>query len=250
MNGFDGDMASRHDPEEIARFNALASTWWDPNGPMKPLHRLNPTRIAFIKSEFATHFGRNGQDMQPFTGLTALDIGCGAGLVAEPLARMGFAVTGIDLAQDNISAAIAHAAMGRLTIDYRPMAIEHISPEAHFDAITLLEVVEHVPDVGAMVAEAALRLKPGGMLIASTLNRTLKAYALAIVGAEYVLRWLPLGTHEWKKFVTPAELEGHIVAAGLVPLARQGIVFTPLTNQWRLSSDCDVNYFITAKKPA
>ena len=237
-----------HDPGEIARFNALAADWWNPNGPMKPLHRLNPVRLGFVKEAFAGHFGRDPRAMRPFEGLNLLDIGCGAGLLSEPLARLGFAVTGIDLAEENIAVARTHAEAGGLSIDYRATPIEALPAEGQFDAITLLEVVEHVPDVGGFVREAALRLRPGGMLIASTLNRTLKAYALAIVGAEYVLRWLPVGTHDWNKFVTPDELDRHFEAAGLIPEKRTGMVFNPLGNEWRLSGDCDVNYLASATK--
>jgi 2-polyprenyl-6-hydroxyphenyl methylase / 3-demethylubiquinone-9 3-methyltransferase len=245
-----GKPSTLADAGEIAHFNALAATWWDPNGPMKPLHRINPLRLGHLKQEFAGHFGRDACAMKPFEGLRLLDIGCGAGLVAEPLAKMGFTVTGIDLAEENIAVARHHAEAQGVSVDYRASALETLPLDAPFDAITLLEVVEHVPDVGAFVREAALRLKPGGVLIASTLNRTLKAYALAIVGAEYVLRWLPRGTHDWAKFVTPAELEDHMEAAGLAPQTRQGMVFNPLADVWRLSSDCDVNYFLTATKPA
>lgn len=237
-----------HDSGEIARFNALAADWWNPNGPMKPLHRLNPVRLGFVKEAFAGHFGRDPRAMRPFEGLNLLDIGCGAGLLSEPLARLGFAVTGIDLAEENIAVARTHAEAGGLSIDYRATPIEALPAEGQFDAITLLEVVEHVPDVGGFVREAALRLRPGGMLIASTLNRTLKAYALAIVGAEYVLRWLPVGTHDWNKFVTPDELDRHFEAAGLIPEKRTGMVFNPLGNEWRLSGDCDVNYLASATK--
>lgn len=238
------------DAGEIARFDALATEWWNPNGPMKPLHRLNPTRLGFLKSAFAEHFGRDGHTMRPFERLNLLDIGCGAGLVAEPLARQGFIVTGIDLAEENIAVARAHAEAEGLTINYRASAIETLPTDQFFDAITLLEVVEHVPDVEGFVREAALRLRPGGMLIASTLNRTLKAYALAIIGAEYVLRWLPRGTHDWDKFVTPDELDGHFEAAGLMPKDHAGMVFNPLANTWNLSEDCDVNYLASATKPA
>lgn len=238
------------DAAEIARFNALAAQWWNPNGPMKPLHRLNPVRLSFLKREFARHFGRDGAGMRPFEGLSLIDIGCGAGLIAEPMTKMGFGVTAIDLAEENIAAAKAHAAMSGLAIDYRTTPLEELPPEPAYDAITLLEVVEHVPDVRAFVAEAAKRLKPGGMLIASTLNRTMKAYALAIVGAEYVLRWLPRGTHDWNKFVTPDELDADFASAGLDPATREGMVFNPLANSWRLSPDCDVNYLASATKPA
>lgn len=246
-DGLDSALA---DKDEIARFNALAASWWDPNGPMKPLHRLNPVRIGFLKEAFAAHFGRDHNGMHPFGGLNLLDIGCGAGLVAEPMARLGFDVTAIDLAEENIAAAKAHATLEGLAIDYRSTPLENLLDAPTYDAITLLEVVEHVPDVPAFVAEAAKRLKPGGMLIASTLNRTMKAYALAIFGAEYVLRWLPVGTHDWNKFVTPDELDDAFASAGLVPHERAGMVFNPLANSWRLSGDCDVNYLASATRPS
>lgn len=236
--------------DEIARFNALAAQWWNPEGPMKPLHRLNPTRLTYLKRVLAEHFGREERAMKPFEGLRLLDIGCGAGLVSEPLTRMGFTVSGIDLADENIAAAKAHAQEGGLAIDYACRAIEDVPEDSGFDAISLLEVVEHVPDVPAMLREAAARLRPGGILIASTLNRTLKAYALAIVGAEYVMRWLPKGTHDWNKFVTPDELDEAMREAGLLPLGAEGMVYNPLFATWSLSHDCDVNYFIPAIKPA
>ncbi|CAN1529145.1 UbiG 2-polyprenyl-3-methyl-5-hydroxy-6-metoxy-1,4-benzoquinol methylase [Rhabdaerophilaceae bacterium] len=238
------------DEAEIARFNALAHSWWDPNGPMKPLHRLNPARLAFIRDEATRHFDREARTMRPFDGLELIDIGCGAGLVCEPMARMGFSVLGLDPAEENIAIAVNHAEKSGLTIDYRAATIEQLPGEEMADLVTMLEVVEHVPDVGAIVAEAARHLKPGGFFIASTINRTLKAYALAIVGAEYVLRWLPRGTHDWNKFVTPDEFESHVIAAGLEPAGRRGIVFNPLAGCWALSDDCDVNYFITARKEA
>lgn len=240
--------ASNVDPGEIARFDAMAARWWDPHGPMKPLHRLNPVRLAFIREAFARHFGRDARSMRPFEGLALLDIGCGAGLAAEPLARTGFAVTGIDLAAENIAAARVHAAGEGLSIDYRVAGIETIDDKPAYDAIMLLEIVEHVPDPRGLVREGARRLKPGGMLIASTINRTLKAYALAIVGAEYILRWLPAGTHDWEKFVTPDEMDGSFAAAGLEPVSRAGMTFNPLAGEWKLSDDCDVNYLTSARK--
>lgn len=243
------ESAANRDAGEIGRFNALAAEWWNPEGPMKPLHRLNPMRLGFLRQQLAAHFGRPPRAIGGFDGLSLLDLGCGAGLVAEPLARMGFTVTGLDLAEDNIRIARAHAEAGGLAIDYRAEPVETFQPEALFDAITMLEVVEHVPDVGAFVAAAARHLRPGGILIASTLNRTLKAYGLAIVGAEYVLRWLPRGTHDWKKFVTPDELDAHFAAAGLIPRERAGMVFNPLGASWQLSPDCDVNYLAVAVKP-
>ncbi|MCA3646576.1 MAG: bifunctional 2-polyprenyl-6-hydroxyphenol methylase/3-demethylubiquinol 3-O-methyltransferase UbiG [Methylobacterium sp.] len=241
--------AAWRDESEIARFNAMARQWWDPNGPMKPLHRLNPTRLAFFRAEAARHFGRDARSLRPFEGLSLLDIGCGAGLVTEPMARMGFDVSGIDPAEENIAIAGDHAAKGGLSIRYRAMTVEALPAGERHDVVTLLEVVEHVPDVGAMVAAAAKHLKPGGLFIGSTINRTLKAFGLAILGAEYVLRWVPRGTHSYEKFVTPDEFEDHLAAAGLEPMTRQGMVFNPLTNQWALANDTDVNYFVTARKP-
>jgi 2-polyprenyl-6-hydroxyphenyl methylase / 3-demethylubiquinone-9 3-methyltransferase len=236
------------DEAEIGRFNALARDWWDPNGPMKPLHRLNPSRLSFMRDEALAHFGRKAQGMRPFEGLSLLDIGCGAGLVSEPMARMGFEVSGIDPAEENIAVAEAHAGKGGLSIHYRATTIEKLPDSELYDVVTLLEVVEHVPDVGAIMAEAAKHLKPGGLFIGSTINRTLKAYGLAIIGAEYVLRWLPRGTHDYEKFVTPDEFEAHLEAAGLEPVSRRGLVFNPLVGAWSLSNDTDVNYFVTARK--
>ena len=239
-----------HDAAEIARFDALAAQWWDPNGPMKPLHRINPLRIGLLKRETAAAFGRDENTMRPFEGLKLLDIGCAAGLITEPMARMGFDVTGIDLSERNIAIARQHAEQSGLTIHYETTPLEQLNAAPTYDIITLLEVVEHVPDVGAIVMEAAKRLKPGGVLLGSTLNRTFKAYALAIVGAEYVLRWLPKGTHEWNKFVTPDEFAAHMAAAGLEPGERIGMTFNPLLNRWSLNTDTDVNYLIVARKLA
>lgn len=242
------EPARTRDEAEIARFNALAHQWWDPEGPMKPLHRLNPARLAFLREAAIGHFGRDARALRPFGGLSLLDIGCGAGLVSEPMARMGFRVSGIDPAEENIAAARSHAEPSGLAIHYRATTVEALPAEERHDVVTLLEVVEHVADVGAIIAEAAARLKPGGLFVGSTINRTLKAYGLAILGAEYLLRWLPRGTHDWEKFVTPAEFESHLRAAGLTPLDLRGLVFQPLGGGWVLSADCDVNYFITARK--
>lgn len=240
--------APLHDDAEIARFNALAQEWWNPKGPMRPLHQINPVRLTFIRRELLTHFNRDAQSIAPFRGLSLLDVGCGAGLVAEPLTRMGFDVTGIDLAEESIRIARTHAEAGGLAITYQAAPLESLPAAPVYDVITLLEVVEHVPDVVRLMEEAAKRLKPGGILIASTLNRTLKSYALAIIGAEYVLRWLPPGTHDWEKFVTPDEMDGFFEAANLIPHKREGMVFNPLANQWSLNADCDVNYLATARK--
>lgn len=244
------DQGSTRDDREIGKFNAMARDWWNPNGSMKPLHRMNPVRLSFLKRELGEGFGRNTRQMRAFAGLTLLDIGCGAGLLAEPLARMGFTVTGIDLAEEAIAAARDHATAGGLTIDYRMAALETLAEEPAFDVITLLEVIEHVPDYSALIAEAAKRLKPEGMLFISTLNRTLKSHALAIIGAEYVLRWLPIGTHDWNRFVTPAEVEAAFLAAGLEPAMSEGMVYNPLFAQWSLSGDRDVNFISAARKAA
>lgn len=236
------------DPREIARFDALASDWWNPEGPMKPLHRLNPARLRFLRRELGAHFAADPAAIRPFSGLRMLDIGCGAGLIAEPMTRLGFGVTGIDLAQETIGIAKAHAEAAGLAIDYEAIGIEDLPQDPTFDAISLLEILEHVPNPGKLMRQAAMRLKPGGILIASTINRTLKAYALAILGAEYVLRWLPCGTHDWDKFVTPAEMAEFFRAAGLEPGARAGLVFDPLANTWLLARDCEVNYIFVATK--
>lgn len=250
MQANPADQQKTRDDHEIGKFNALARDWWNPNGSMKPLHRMNPVRLSFLKREMCEGFGRNIRSIRAFEGLRLLDIGCGAGLLAEPLARMGFAVTGIDLAEEAIAAARDHAAAAGLTIDYRVAALETLPTDVGYDVITLLEVIEHVPDPAALIAEAGKRLKPGGMLFVSTLNRTLKSHALAIVGAEYILRWLPVGTHDWKKFVTPAEVEEAFFAAGLEPGMSEGMVYNPLFAEWSLSGDREVNYISAAVKKA
>ena len=238
------------DPDEVARFAGLAAEWWNPAGPLKPLHRLNPLRLAWVKGEIARQFGRNRDDPVALTGLSILDIGCGGGLLAEPLARMGGAVTGIDPAPENIAVARLHAEVSRLTINYRATTGEALRDAGEqFDVVTLLEVVEHVPDVGAFVAACAALVKPGGIAIAATINRTLKAWALAIIGAEYVLRWLPRGTHSYDKLVTPAELAAAFRAAGLGVTAETGVMYVPVADRFRLTSDMDVNYMLAATRP-
>ena len=242
--------ATTIDPEEVARFSALAEDWWDPAGPMRPLHRLNPTRLAYIRDRIAGHFGHETNKPEPLKGLGILDIGCGAGLVAEPLARLGAEVTGIDPADANIAAARVHAEESGLVVDYRATTAEALAAaDAAFDAVLILEVVEHVADVPLFVASVAKLVRPGGLVVASTINRTLKAFALAIVGAEYVLRWLPRGTHSYDRLVTPSELAAAFGAAGLVATDETGVVYVPLADRWRLSSDTDVNYMMTATRP-
>lgn len=237
------------DEAEVAKFERLAADWWDPNGRMKPLHRFNPTRLAYLRETALAHFARDRQAIRPFEGLALLDIGCGGGLLSEPLARQGFAVTGIDPAGANVEIAAAHAARSGVAVSYRKDTAEALLAEgAAFDVVLAMEVVEHVPDVPAFVATAAALVKPGGLFVAATINRTKRAFALAILGAEYVLRWLPVGTHSWDRFVTPEELEEAIAAGGLAVSDRQGVVYNPLADRWSLSRDMAVNYMLAARR--
>jgi 2-polyprenyl-6-hydroxyphenyl methylase/3-demethylubiquinone-9 3-methyltransferase len=239
------------DPAEVERFARIAGEWWDPSGKFAPLHRLGPARMTFLRDRLAAHFGRELLAIRPLAGLSVLDIGCGGGLVAEPLTRLGARVTGIDPAADNVAAARAHAASSGLDIDYRATTAEAVAAEgATFDAVLCLEVIEHVTDPAAFVGLATRLLRPGGLLIASTINRTMKAWLLAIVAAEYLLRWLPAGTHRWDRFVAPDELAQHMAAAGLTRIVFEGLVYDPLGDRWSLSPDTDVNYFAAAAKPA
>jgi 2-polyprenyl-6-hydroxyphenyl methylase / 3-demethylubiquinone-9 3-methyltransferase len=241
--------AATLDPAEVARFRQLASDWWDPKGRMRPLHEIAPTRLGFIRAEACQHFGRDGKSLRALDGISVLDIGCAVGLVAEPMARMGGRVTGIDPGLELIAAAKTHAAASGLAIDYRNTRTEDLAA-AHetFDLVLCLEVVEHVPDVGAFLATCTDLVAPGGLLIVSTINRTLKSFALAIVGAEYVLRWLPRGTHDWQRFVTPDELSGHLDRRGFKVTSERGMIFNPLGAGWMLAGDTDVNYFVAAQR--
>ena len=239
------------DAGEIARFSDLAETWWDPSGPMAPLHQLNPARLGYIRDKIAGHYRRDAYAPGPLKDLTVLDIGCAGGLLCEPLTRLGAHVTGIDAAAENVAVAQSHAEAMRLDIDYRHGAPEDLAGEgARFDAVLALEVVEHVADVDAFVHAAASLVKPGGLLIASTLNRTAKSFALAIVGAEYLLRWLPAGTHDWRKFLKPSELARSLRAAGLTVEDLSGLGFDPFRKSWQVGRDVGVNYILTALKPA
>jgi 2-polyprenyl-6-hydroxyphenyl methylase/3-demethylubiquinone-9 3-methyltransferase len=242
------DISPTLDRDEVARFAKLAHEWWDANGPFKPLHRINPTRLTYIRDQLCLRFKRDKKAAQSLTGLSVLDIGCGGGLVAEPLARLGASVTGIDPAPKTIEAAKAHARGARLDITYRAATAEKLAGEGlSFDTVLLLEVVEHVPEVPQFLAQVAPLVKPGGMMIVSTINRTLKAYTLVIIGAELILRWLPPGTHNWARFITPDELRSAVRAAGLTPTDVTGMVYDPLADAWRLATrDSDVNYFATA----
>lgn len=238
------------DAAEIARFEALAADWWDPHGKFKPLHRLNPLRVDYVLSRAARHFGREAGAARPLAGLSLLDIGCGGGLLAEPMARAGATVTAIDPGRANIEAAKRHAESSGLSIDYRCAHAEDLADEnARFDVVLALEVVEHVADVQAFVDAACALAKPGGMIVMATLNRTLKSFAFAIVGAEYVLGWLPRGTHDWRKFLRPSELARALGDSGADVTEVTGVVYDPLTGRWRTSRDVGVNYMITAVKP-
>ena len=238
------------DPAEVERFRRMAEEWWDPKGKFRPLHQIGPARLAFIREEVLRHFKHDGKGLKPYAGLTFADIGCGGGLICEPLARLGGAVIGIDPAARNIEIARLHAEAQDLAIDYRPITVEELAAEGKtYDCVTSLEVIEHVPDPGPFIKECARLVRPGGLMILSTINRTLKAYALAIVGAEYVLGWLPRGTHDWNRFITPDELTAHIAAAGLAPPHFMGFSYDPLQDAWSLNPDTSVNYLASVTKP-
>ena len=239
--------ANTVDPDEVARFSAMAARWWDVDGPMRPLHRLNPLRLSWIKELISVRFGRDPRSSATLTGLHVLDIGCGAGLVTEPLARMGAAVVGIDPSHETIATAKLHGGEAGLAIDYRATTAEELAAAGErFDVVLALEVVEHVTDVNVFVAAAGGMVIPGGLMIASTINRTRKAYLLAIIGAEYVLRWLPRGTHDYDKLVTPEELGAAFRGAGLTPAGETGVMYVPIADRFRLTTDMDVNYMLAA----
>lgn len=240
------------DPAEIAKFEAMAAEWWDPKGKFKPLHMLNPCRLDYITRQIAGEFDRDLSTDLPFKGLRILDIGCGGGLLSEPMARLGATVVGADAAERNIPVARIHAEQSGLDIDYRFTTAEAMADaDEQFDAVINMEVVEHVADPLAYLTACQTLLKPGGLHICSTINRNPKSYVMAIIGAEYVMRWLPKGTHEWNKFITPDELFELLKNAGLRPVDRQGFVFNPLGFTWSLSDrDLSVNYTTASIKPA
>jgi len=237
------------DPDEIERFAAMAADWWDPKGKFRPLHQLNPPRLEFIRDRLCRHFRRDAMAAGPLKGLRILDIGCGGGLLTEPLCRLGADVTGIDAGATAIDAARAHAEQMGLAIDYHHRPPETLSEEAGgYDAVLNMEVVEHVADLDAFLAASAALVRPGGAMVLSTLNRTLKSLALAKIGAEYLLRWVPVGTHEWRKFRRPSELARPLRAAGVEVTALTGLVYRPGEDNWVLADDLDVNYLMFAEK--
>lgn len=240
------------DAAEVAKFEAMAAEWWDPNGKFKPLHMLNPCRLDYITSQIAAEFGRDLTQPEPFKGLRILDIGCGGGLLSEPMARLGATVVGADAAERNIPVARIHAEQSGLTIDYRHTTAEAIADSGErFDAVLNMEVVEHVTDPQAFLTVCQTLLRPGGLMVCSTINRNPKSYMMAIVGAEVVMRWLPRGTHDWAKFITPDELTDMLVKAGLDVVDRKGFVFNPVAWSWSLSDrDLSVNYVTASVKPA
>ena len=236
---------------EIAKFTAMAEEWWNPDGKFKPIHKFNPVRLGYIREHLLAQFGRDGSLMRPFEGLSILDVGCGGGLLCEPLARLGATVTGIDAAERNIAVARIHAGQSGLDIDFRATTSEALAAAGErFDMVLNMEVVEHVDNVPLYMKSCADLVKPGGLTLTATLNRTARAYALAIVGAEYVLGWLPKGTHDWKKFLTPEEIRTLITRNGLRVTAETGVVYHPLADEWRRSRDMGVNYMVMAERPA
>jgi 2-polyprenyl-6-hydroxyphenyl methylase/3-demethylubiquinone-9 3-methyltransferase len=239
------------DDREIERFSALAAEWWNPNGKFRPLHKFNPVRLAYIRDHVAARFGRDPHAAKPFEGLRFLDIGCGGGLLCEPMARLGASVVGADASETNIEVARLHAVESGVAIDYRATTAEALADAGEtFDVILNMEVVEHVADMDLFIGKCGEMLKPGGIMFVATINRTLKALGLAILGAEYVLRWLPRGTHQYGKLVRPDELEAALAKAGLTAIDRTGVVYHPLADRWQRSKDMDVNYMVLAEKPA
>ena len=237
------------DQSEVERFSALSAEWWNPNGKFRPLHKFNPVRLAYIRDHVAERFGRDPRAARPLEGLRILDIGCGGGLLCEPMARLGAEVVGADASETNIEVAKLHAAESNVKVDYRATTAEALAEAGEkFDVILNMEVVEHVADVELFLARTAEMVKPGGLMFVATINRTLKALGLAIVGAEYILRWLPRGTHQFDKLVRPEEIEGPLAKAGLTVIDRTGVTYNPLADRWGRSADMDVNYMLLAAR--
>ena len=246
------DSTTTVDPAEIAKFEAMAAEWWDPSGKFKPLHMLNPCRLSYIVDQVAAQHGRDPKTPRAFEGLRILDIGCGGGLLCEPMARLGAEVVGADAAARNIPVARVHAEQSGLEIDYRVTTAESMADAGEtFDAVLNMEVVEHVADPQGFLDACAALVRPGGIHICSTINRNPKSYLAAIIGAEHIMRWMPKGTHEWSKFITPDELFAMLSRAGLQPVDRKGFVFNPLGWSWHISErDLSVNYVTAGVKPA
>ena len=238
-------------PDEIAKFAAMADEWWDPRGKFKPLHKFNPVRIGYVRDKAIGHFGKDGSVRRPLEGLRILDIGCGGGLLSEPLARLGATMVGIDAGEKNVRIAALHAGQSGLEIDYRATTAEALAASgAQFDIVLNMEVVEHVDNVPLYMKSCAELVAPGGLLFTATINRTPRAWALAIIGAEYVLGWLPRGTHDFTKFLTPDEISALVKRGGLKVIDKTGVVFHPLADEWRQSRDLGINYMVLAEKPA
>ncbi len=238
------------DAAEIGKFDRMAATWWDPEGEAKPLHRMNPIRLDYIRDHVCAQYGRSPETLRPFSGLSVVDVGCGGGLLCEPMARLGAAVTGVDASAEAIAVARDHAEIQGLDVSYRAVsAAALVAENAQFDVVLAMEIVEHVADIPAFLSDVAALAKPGALIFLSTLNRTAKSYALAIGAAEYVLRWLPRGTHDWKKFPTPAELEAALTDAGLTVVDDTGFSYAALRDTWSRTTDMSVNYALVAEKP-
>ncbi len=246
----DGAAGPSIDPADVARFSAQAAEWWDARGPFAPLHKFNPARLAFVRDRAAERFGRDGKTRAAFDGLTLLDVGCGGGLIAEPMRRMGFAVTAVDASAENIGTARAHAAQQELDIAYRAATVEQLEAEGAgpFDVVLTMEVIEHVADPEAFVRACSRLVKPGGMMIVATLNRTLKSLALGKIAAEYVLRWVPAGTHDWSQFLKPDEIRRMLSEEPVAVSGPYGLVYDPLADRWSESGDAGINYMMVATR--
>lgn len=246
------EPTSSIDHADVARFSAMAEAWWDPKGEFAPLHRLNPTRLAFIRETALAALGRDGEARAPFRGLRLLDVGCGGGLLTEPMARLGFSVTGIDASTRNISVASAHSGLMGLEIDYRAIPVEALlaGGEPSFDVILVMEVIEHVADPASFLRDCARLLERGGLMIVATLNRTASSLALGKIAAEYVLRWVPAGTHDWRKFIKPGEIRRFLADQPLEVEGPFGVALNPLTGRWSVGQDSRVNYMMTVRRPS
>ena len=244
------ELRSSVDPADVERFSRIAAEWWDPRGKFAPLHRFNPIRLGFIREQVLARFGRDGCLRRPFEGLKLLDIGCGGGLLSEPMTRLGFAVTGVDASERNIGTASTHAAEQGLEIAYRASTAEQLLAEGAgpFDVVLNMEVIEHVADPGEFLRTTAKLLAPGGIMIVATLNRTLKALALAKIGAEYVLRWVPAGTHDWSQFLKPEEIRRMLSQEPVAVSGPFGLVYDPFTDRWSESDDAGINYMMVATR--